>query len=483
MRKFIFYFYYITIFFFGALSTAHAQEPLTLTLNEAILLAVRDNPNVQSVQLSYVSQKFNLWVQQWEFYPHYSFKAIAGAGQHGTLKHHIKGSNNFDVQPGVSLLTPIGTQVTLSATNAKTKHYNPGVSLQIVQPLMRGFGQPVVEAALCNARDSEVISRLNIEGTLRNTITSIIDAYLDVVMAESTIKIDEDALKRARNSVKQTKLYIKAGHKAGNELVTVEANVATSQSQLENDKNNLVQARNALLTAIGLDPNTPVKFASLNLDQLIKKYHLPTLSMAKQWVLENDIQYQVDQITLHGSLSRQLMIANDNTRWKLNLSANASTGKGTGGGEFAGFNSLFNRATRTNNVALELTIPIDDQLAKQSVVNAKIALKQAELALLQEKWGKETSAINSWNSVGSTERSLHFAESAAKLQTKTYNLSFQKYLHGLIDSLELQTAQVQLIQAEQTLLNARITYLKALVNLDSLIGNTLKTWDVAVRLS
>ena len=87
-----------------------------------------------------------------------------------------------------------------------------------------------------------------------------------------------------------------------------------------------------------------------------------------------------------------------------------------------------------------------------------------------------------WNTVVSAERTLEFAADAEKLQEKTYNVSYQKYLHGLIDSLELQTAQLQLIQSQQTLLSAQIGFLKALVNLDMLTGHTLKTWDVKVRL-
>ncbi len=103
-------------------------------------------------------------------------------------------------------------------------------------------------------------------------------------------------------------------------------------------------------------------------------------------------------------------------------------------------------------LGLTLQIPIDDQVAKQAVLNAKIALQQAELALKQEKWDIETNAINGWNNVVSAERALHFAENAEKLQTKTYNISYQKYIHGLIDSLELQSAQLQLIQAQQTVI-------------------------------
>ncbi len=459
-----------------------AQEKLTLSLEEAILLAMRQNPNVQSQSLSHVLQKFNTWVQRWEFYPHYSLTATAGVARrwHDDDRqwHDVP---NIGLQPGISVLTPIGTQIKLNASNAANdNHFRPTLSLQIVQPLMRGFGRPIVEAALNNAIDSETISCLNIENMLRGTVTGIINAYLGVVMAERTIQIDQDALERAKRSVTQTKLFIKAGHKAGNELVTVEANVASAQSVLENDKNQLIETRYALLAAIGLDPNTPVTFTNLNLEKLIKKYRLPSIDETKTLVLKNDIQYQTDQITLHGSAQRTLLTAIDNTRWQLNFSVNASTG-GTIDDEYHGFNSLFNRATQDYYVGVELNIPLDDQLAKQQVLSAKIALQQAELSLKKEKWEKETSAINGWNAVGSAMRALHFAESAANLQNKTYHVSYQKYLHGLIDSLELQSAQVQLIQAQQTLLSARINYLKALVNLDSLTGNTLQTWHVKTR--
>lgn len=445
-----------SIFFISML--ANAATPITLSLDEAILLAVRSNPNVQSTKLSYVAQKFNTWVQQWQFYPHYSFQA-------STIQA-LPGANSHNIQPGTSLLTPIGTQVGLSA-NTQTNQSSPFLSLQVMQPLMRGFGTAVVEAALNNAKDSQRISALSIEGTLRTTVTSVINAYLDVVSAQKNIQIDQGALARAERSVRQTRLYIKAGHKAGNELVTVEANAASARSQLENDKNNLDQARYALLAAIGMDPNMPVKFTSLDIRGLINKYQMPSKDNAKNLVLQNDIQYQTDQITLHGPTSRNLLVAEDNTRWQLNASANAATGNGSG---------------QVRNVGLTLQIPIDDQAAKQGVVNAKIALKQAELALMQEKWNKETSAINGWNSVISAERALHYAEDAEKLQEKTYNLNYKKYLHGLIDSLELQSALASLIAAQQATLNAHIAYLKALVNLDLLVGNTLRTWDIRARM-
>ncbi len=477
----------LLIFAYAVLSgTAHAAVPdkkkPTLSLQEAIYLAVRSNPNAQISQLSYLSQKFSLQVAEWQFQPHYSFQgSVSRTSSRVSGNPAIYGSN-WNAQPTVTWLSPIGTQVTLGATNTRAENYHPGLSLQIQQPLLRGFGKAVVQSALNNAYDSERISRLNVEGTLRSTVSTVINAYLDVVMAERIIKIDEDALKRALESVKQTKLYIKAGHKAGNEIVTVQANVASSRTQLENDRNNLLQARYALLTAIGLDPDTDVTFEKLDIDGLINKYNVPKVSEVKSEVLKNDIQYQVDDITLHGSTTRALLVAEDNARWQLNAIATAGTGNGSGSGQNSGLNSLFNGTNQSESVALTLQIPIDDQLSKQAIQNAKIALKQAEIGFRAERWAKETGAINGWNQVQSARAAQFYATDAESLQEQTYRVSYQKYLHGLIDSLELQTAQLQLIQSQQTLLNSRIVYLKALVNLDMLMGKTLKTWNVKVRL-
>jgi outer membrane protein TolC len=473
--------YSVIVLFLCFVTKVFAKE--NLSLHEAILLAVRSNPNVQTADLDHVLQKFNTHLQEWEFSPHYSFEATASTGRTWVPDQQVYGSHNYSAQPGVTWNSKVGTTTSLSATNSNSGgHYNPGLSLQIMQPLMRGFGRAVVEAALNDARDSEIISRLNIEGTLRNIVSQVINAYLDVIAAEKRITISEEAVQRAERSVMQTKLYIKAGRKAGNELVTVEANVASAKAALANDKNNLLQARYALLAAIGIDPNTDIYFTGLDVNQLIHRYAWPTLQDTKKLTLKNDIQYQVDNIILHGQIKRNIVVAEDRTRWELNLVANANTGNGTGGGLNAGVNSLFNGANQSHSVGLVLNIPIDDQASKQAVLSAKIALKRAELAFTQKKWAIETNAINTWNSVSSAKQTLSFAEDAERLQKKTYNISYQKYLHGLIDSLELQSAQLQLIQAEQSLLAARINYIKALVNLDYLMGHTLTTWHIKVRL-
>lgn len=460
----------------NSLDIAQAASSQSLSLHEAILLALRDNPNVAVAELNQVQTKFAFAVAKWQFKPHYSFNAVGTLGR-TVINGITQPTNAGSIFPTVSWLSSFGTQVSFTANNNYTREgYNPNLSLQVVQPLMQGFGRPVVEAALCNAQDSVLISRLNVEGTLRATVTAVINGYLQVVSAQNTLEVEQKALHRAEISVLQTKKFIKAGRKAGSELVTVEADVANAQTRIENDKNNLDQARYALLAAIGVDPNAPIQFTTLNVPDLIKKYHLPTRDEAQMMTLKNDIQFQVDQIMLHGAMQRALLIAQDNTRPQLNLTLNSTLG-----GAQQGITQMWNGDNQTNSAMLTLSIPIDNQALKQSVMTAKIAIKQATLALRQEKWNKETNAINGWNSIGSAERALRFAENAERLQEKTYNLSLQKYQFGIIDSIALQSVQSQLISAQQALVNAQIAYLNALVSLDQLTGTTLTTWDIHLR--
>jgi outer membrane protein len=475
----------ILLLFLMTVCHAQTQVMRTLSLEEAIMLAIRESPNVKQAQLAQLSDKYSLDLAKWQFKPQYTFSAKRTTQKNyeidtegptvGYVTQSATGAN-----ASASWLTPYGTKASISPSVNQNDHFHPGLTLEVIQPLLRGFGRPIVEASLQNAMDSQKISRLNIEAALRFTVTAVINAYLDVLSALKNLVVDQEALQRADVSVNQTRLFIKSGRKAGVELITVEADVANAQMRIENDKNGLDQARYALLTTIGMDPNTSIEFRSIDIPALIKKYSIPTLIESKKLTIESDFQYQADRITLEGAKKRSLLEAQDNTRWQLNLLGSVHAGDGIGSGPNAGLQSLVNGVNQTNQLTLDLKVPIGDQAAKTTLANAKIALHQATIALQQELWGKETSAINGWNSIFSAERALHFAEYAKNLQEKTYTISFQKYSHGLIDSLQLQSAQQQLITSSQALNIAQINYLKALVNLDQMIGRTLKTWKVEV---
>ena len=464
------------------LCQAQTAVPRTLSLNDAILLALRESPTVQRKQLAGIRVKYSLELAQWNFKPHYSITASKQTSQRysATSTGEVT-ENTTSITPQATLNTPFGTQITLGASNSLNQNYHPGVSLTVVQPLVRGFGRPIVEAALQSALENVRINHLQMEETLRTTVTSVINDYLSVVSAEKTLEVDQRALMRSQKSVEQTTLLIKAGRKPGVELVTVEADVANTQARIEGDQNALAQAHAKLLQTIGLDPSANVVFTDISVPNLIKKYRIPPLEDTKKLVVANNVSYQVSQITYEGTTKREVAAAENDMLWKLDLTARAATGNGTGPGQNAGLNSVVNGLNRTDSVSLDLVIPIDDQAAKIRLENAKIALHDAAIGLKQDKWQTETAAIDSWNTVFSAERALKLSEHAEQLQQKAYTVSEQKYNYGLIDSIELQSTRQQFMATQQQFVTQQIAYLKALVALDQLIGRTLQTWNIQVE--
>lgn len=471
------------LFFLMNYSYGQSKVPLILTLDDAIYLSIRKNPNVQQAQLNYVMQKYALGVQEWEFQPHYSFQATTTSTHTYSITPQGNVSKNeTGFQPTVSFLTHIGTQISLTQTNNINKHYNPGLTFQVIQPLLKGFGRAITEVELRNAKDSEIISKLNVEQSINETVNSVISGYLDVISAQNNYEIDKKYLERSNSIYQATNQLIKSGHKAEMEMVSVQADLASAQSKIETDKNNIEQSKYNLLTTIGINPETAVKIQDSDIDKIIRKYHVPDLSEAKLLVLKNDIPYQINLITVNHLLKNNLLVAQNNAKWDLNLTANASTGGNPQGGQFSGLNSIVNGTYVTNSVILNLKVPIDNRELKNAITNAKIAIREARIGLKQQKWSIIATTTNSWNTIYSNKQSLLFAKKAVEYQYQNYDINYKKYTHGLIDNLELQTAQQQLIASEQALSETRINYIKALAKLDQLIGSTLKTWNINIKL-
>ena len=127
-------FSFLLLFFFvisGSHASGSAQprthnDSLQLSLRETILLAVRTNPNVQIAELNDVLQKFNVFIQQWAFYPHYGLQLSALYAQSAALGQPKISSHSYNAEPSITMNTPIGTQISLTSTNTETDRFSTG---------------------------------------------------------------------------------------------------------------------------------------------------------------------------------------------------------------------------------------------------------------------------------------------------------------------------------------------------------------------
>jgi len=474
--------------FFGY-AQKNTNSNTTLSLHDAIMLTLRDNPDLQSTELNRVTQKYALIVAKNQFQLKYTLSGAATQTWSKTNEQWGTHSLTYSASPTISLKNSYGTQFTLASANPSTYHgtYNPTLTLTVVQPLIKGFGREVVQKALNDALDSETSNILTMKDTIVQQVKTVITDYLTVIKNQESVNIDNLALKNYQTTAKNTQALIDAGQSPAQDIIQAQTSIASQKTTLQSDINTLNTSKNTLFNDLGLpnDANivlpTKIDYDSA-ITQLTGNQSLPSQQNAQTLALASNLSYHTQTIALK-SLQRALLVARDNRRWQLDLTTTLARGGGSStDSRDQGIESILNGRNHNETMGLALSIPINDVSSQSDLLNAKIALDQAIIALEEQKIKAESNVINSRNNLISSQKQLQYARQTLALQQKTVNISNIKYAAGLISSFQLLTEQNSLVTDQQTLSNSIIAYITSLVDFNYQTGVSLERWGLALRI-
>lgn len=173
-----------------------------LSLREAILLALRYNPNIQNAELDRIVQRYQLRLAHNQFELQY---ALGASGVIQKSKFNGVGSDTTHTllgSPEFNLKTKLGTEANLSINNNvnENNNYNPVLNFSLTQPLLRGFGKAVNEAALLDAEDNEWLNKLNLQQSVADQVTQVIVAYRMLILSGNNLQNQRLQLKEAKKS-------------------------------------------------------------------------------------------------------------------------------------------------------------------------------------------------------------------------------------------------------------------------------------------
>lgn len=454
-----------------------AEEAKLLTLQDAILLSLRYNASVRTAELQRVEDKFSLELAKWQFQPHYTLTGSTMAWSTSRTPGAFQPmTSSWSVAPAVSWESPIGTTVNVSPnTWTNGAPGRPGVSIDITQPLIAGFGRAVVEAALEDAYDDEKISKLNLRNAIISQVTATISAYTTLLTAENSVTVDEESVGRAKTNLEQTKLYIQAGQNPKSDEVQAQSQLAQTMTQLQSDKTSVILDRYALLQAIGLPPTANIQITH---DVSLEKYHLLSEKQAIDAVLENNIGYQTSIITI-AKTARAVMKTKDATRWQLNFEEIYS--RGGPDANNGGVNNILNNSAYSSTTSLNLTIPIDDKNNQGAILNANIALQEAQLNLNQAKQDLTLQAMSTRDSLINAAEQIKLNQNQAGYDEQALQDTMRSYRAGMASSLQVAQQSQTYAADQRNVVLAKISYFEALANFDQLYGHTLDTWGIHVQ--
>jgi outer membrane protein TolC len=129
---------------------------------------------------------------------------------------------------------------------------------------------------------------------------------------------------------------------------------------------------------------------------------------------------------------------------------------------------------------LQLTIPFGDRSIKQPEVRASVDLHTQELKLLETRQTVEHRIRDATRNVQTRWRQLELSIKARDLSRQKLEAEKEKLQVGQSSNFQVLSFENDLRNAENARLNAQITYLNTLTELDERMGKTLDVWSIPI---
>ncbi|MCX7117882.1 MAG: TolC family protein [Legionellales bacterium] len=460
--------------------SSHPGIVRQLSLREAILLALRYNPNIQNAELDRIVQRYQLRLAQNEFELQY---ALAGSAQMDNSRYSGVGravTRTVLGTPELGLKTKFGTQIALAMDNnvAPVGNYNPLVGFTIKQPLLRGFGAAANESGLLDALDNEILNKLNLQQSVIDQVTQVITAYRSLVLSGNNLQNQKRQLKDAKISFEINQKKIAAGLLEPTANVQQSYQIESLNLMVEQAENDFLTTTQDLLQTIGLDPDLRLAVPS---DVSLEKITLPDTGGAIHLAELHNAQFLALKMVIRAD-ERAYELAKNQQLWQLDASASVQAGTMTGvDSQLTGFRGIYNGNNVTEAAGITLTIPLHDLNRRQQLVTAKVRLEKDRLNLIAARRALVTLIKNTISSINSQAKRYELAKRQVDLAEKSYGLEKKKQQAGIASALDVNNTQNQLIQAQTGLISAKISYLNQMSSLQRVVGTTLQQWNITLR--
>ncbi len=443
-----------------------------MTLRDAILLALRNNPDIEKAQLQRVEDRFAYEVARYALEPQYSLS--------GGVTVQPGSKPGYNVQPGVSLTNKWGTQFNVGYNT--DLQGEGGSDLTITQPLLKGLGQAGLQ--WLDALDQRELARITYKDSITQAVQKVITDYRALVQAYNSYQSQLRALTQAEIQFKQNQVRYKAGKSSHSDLIQEESNLATTKLSTLQSKSSIDTAYEALLQDLGLGASVKI---NIDKEIVIPHYRLPTLQQALRIAYKNNTTYLTDLMTIR-TAKRALKEARNARLWQVDLVGTQSIGSAGITGSPTGINAQgtpistgapFSASNRS--LQLNVTVPIHDLSGKQAVVEAQIGLQNDYVQLAQDKRSMISQIKIALNNLSYQRQAIVLAQQSNDLQRKNLKVKQLSRRYGQTSVFEINTLRTTLLNAEQSLIGDKIQYLNSITELYATLGITLKKWNIKLR--
>ncbi len=411
-----------------------------------------------------------------------------------------------------------GTQVSINAssayqsTNSPRLIYNPytnsSLTLNVVQPLLRGFGPRMNRRYIRIAKNERRMSDLTFRQQVISTVDGVIRLYYDLVSLNEDLRVRRQTLDLAQRLYEDNKTRVEAGTLAPIELTRAQAYIAAAKQDLANSEGYVKQQElilksvltrrltDPLLAGVRIIPTDVITIPQH--DEIRPIQDLIAEAVRNRPELESArLQIENSNIGLEGSRNELLPEVNIiGTAGSAGLSgtrnpAFASSGFLGGGqpaidttnlgGPWTSLGQLFTGTYPVYSVGVQLVLPLRNRIAQADYARDLITVRQSQIRSQQLDNQVRLEIENELVVLQRSRAALDAAVESRALQEQSLEIEQEKYAVGLSTTYLILQYQSYLAQARSTEVAARGTYVKAREALERAIGETLDKHNISIE--
>ncbi|MGC1106838.1 MAG: TolC family protein [Candidatus Acidiferrales bacterium] len=472
---------------------------LRLSLNDAILLALGNNTDIQLDQTQIDTAKNAVESARAPFDPtvtglfnterstesSFSQAAIAPTLTGLTQEYQLGLSQTFETGTNVQTFV----SATKFSSNIDFGFVNPSVfgtvSVQITQPLLRGRGLLVNRGPIIIAQRNLAQSRATFHQQVATVIFNAIQQYWNVVEARENLEVQQNLLAQAQQSYDHDKQALEKGALPPLDIYRSESQVAARRVAEIQAEYVVKQAEDTFRNVIGADLDPNIRALDLNLTQTPE----PTNDLLSvdigtelQKALVNRSEVEVQRLQLanddlnikiaHNGLEPQLSLTGIYSGYGLNTTTN--------GPFLEALDQTFGFSQPTYGGGLNLTLPVKNYAAKAAFANAQVSKRHDLYSDRQVRQLITLDVANAVHQLEQSKLSIEAAKIALNLAQKNMQAEQRKYELGAETLFVVLETQSELAQGEQSLIQAQVDYQLAVASVYLSTGELLSNFNVEI---
>ncbi|MEK7210023.1 MAG: TolC family protein [Candidatus Binatota bacterium] len=484
------------------------EETATVTLREAVLIGLENNPAITVDRLEPFRTAEETLREKSIFDPTLAleFNKDFEIDPRGTRSSNFSAplqrirNNNYNLSLRKLLRT--GAQLEISFLNNRLissfptqvlkPEYRPHLEFSVAQPLLRDFGWGLTTIFVRIAENREEISLYDYQARLAQLIQRITEGYWGIVFTKENLKVQRKGVELAEALLKGTESRVRAGVLAPVAAIEARAEKARREELVIAAENELRIALTNLRLSLNLNPQNT--FMPRKIEPAEGPSILP-LAVERVNLLENGLTRRPEILSLNlkvQSQALQVRYAENQLLPRLDLKAGAGL-TGLGGelkpGEsnsFTGnYGSAIDRMGSGNfydySVGVVLQIPLGNAQARSKFATARIELDQAK-ARQRDMISQITLEVEkALGDLDANFKRIRTAQLARELAEENLRGQEKRFQVGLVTLKDVIDFQSKALDAQGTELRAIVDYNNSASRLKLAEGTLLDHYNIRVE--